>query len=90
MSEYVYPFELTDDSWTVSELIHNNSLTAIEARTIHQPTGWVLATFTEKVNSEPERRRVFYELLRRVAKEFEPSFAVQRGLVKVCIRGLSN
>ena len=90
MSEYVYPFELTDDSWTVYEFIHNDSLTAIEARTIHQPTGWVLATFTEKVNSESERRRVFYELLRRLAKEFEPSFAVERGIVKVCIRGLSN
>ena len=90
MSEYVYPFELTDDSWTVYELIHNDSLTAIEARTIHQPTGWVLATFKEKVNSESERRRVFYELLRRLAKEFEPSFAVERGIVKVCIRGLSN
>ena len=90
MSEYVYPFELTDDSWTVYELIHNDSLIAIEARTIHQPTGWVLATFKEKVSSESERRRVFYELLRRLAKEFEPSFAVERGIVKVCIRGLSN
>ena len=88
MSGDLFPFNLTDNAWGIHEIIHNDSVIAIEATIVHLPTGHVLALFREEADTESARRQTVFELLRNISRQFEPRHYVARDLIKVHLCGI--